>query len=87
LTPYQALECATRNPHEWLGDLDRVGTISPGKRADLVLLSADPLDNISNTRAIAGLVVRGKWIDKERIDARLEAARVKLSSAPLLETR
>lgn len=87
LTPYQAIECATRNPHEWLGDLDRVGTISPGKRADLVLLSANPLDKIGNTRAISCLVVRGKLIDKERIDARLEAARVRLSSAPLLETR
>jgi len=87
LTPWQALECATRNPHEWLGDLAEVGTLEPGKRADLVLLSANPLEKIANTRAIAGLVVRGKYIDAQQIAARLEAARVRLSSAPLLEVR
>lgn len=87
LTPWQALECATRNPHEWLGDLDQVGTIEPGKRADLVLLSADPLAEIGNTRSIAGLIVRGKYLDAEHIATRLEAARVRLSSAPLLHER
>ncbi len=84
LSPYEALECATRNPHEWLGDLDVVGTIEPGKRADLLLLGADPLASVANARAIEAIVVRGKLVPKEEIAARLEAARARLASAPLL---
>src|SRR5882672_5290777 len=87
LSPFAALECATRNPHEWLKDLEQVATIEPGKRANLLLLSANPLENIGNTRSIAAIVVRGKWIDAEQIATRLETARVRLASAPLLEEK
>jgi hypothetical protein len=85
LRPYAALETATRNPHEWLGDLEQVGTIEPGKRADLVLLRDNPLESIGATRSIEALVVRGTLIERAEIETRLEAARVKLSSAPLRE--
>lgn len=62
LSPAEALRCATQNNAEALGQADRLGSITPGKTADLVLLDADPLQRISNTRAIAkvfrgGLVV------------------------------
>lgn len=61
LPPYAALEAATRNPAEWLGTLAESGTVEPGKRADLVLLDANPLDDIRNTRRIAGVMRAGRW--------------------------
>jgi predicted amidohydrolase YtcJ len=62
LTPYQALETATRNSAIAMGELDEWGTIEVGKRADLVLLYADPLDDIANTEQIAGVMARGQWL-------------------------
>jgi hypothetical protein len=62
LTPYQALETAARNPAITMGELDEWGTIEVGKRADLVLLNANPLDDIANTEQIAGVMVRGQWL-------------------------
>ncbi len=62
LTPYQALETATRNAAIAMGELDEWGTIEAGKRADLVLLNADPLDDITNTEQIAGVLVQGQWL-------------------------
>jgi hypothetical protein len=62
LTPYQALETATRNSAIAMGELDEWGTIEVGKRADLVLLNADPLDDIANAEQIAGVMVRGQWL-------------------------
>lgn len=71
LTPKEALESATRLPAQWLGtDVDR-GTIEVGKRADLVLLSADPLADIANTRKIAGVFVNGRFTTRATLDAML----------------
>ncbi|HJZ53736.1 MAG TPA: amidohydrolase family protein [Gemmataceae bacterium] len=52
LTPAEALRAATLDPARCLGHADRVGAVEPGKLADLVLLSANPLDDIRNTRAV-----------------------------------
>ena len=59
LTPYQALRAATEAPGRYF-EAD-FGVIAVGKRADLVLLDADPLARIENTRAIAGVMLRGTW--------------------------
>ncbi len=67
LTPYAALEAATRTPAEYLKALDSFGTIARGKRADLVLLEANPLDNITNTEKRAGVMVRGKWLPETEL--------------------
>lgn len=62
LTPHGALAAATREPARFLGRLQESGTIEPGKRADLVLLTANPLEDIRNTERIAAVVVRGTYM-------------------------
>lgn len=71
LTPEEVLTSATRLPATWLGIGNEVGTIEVGKRADLLLLTANPLDNVKNTRAIAGVFVNGRWLPRVTLDAML----------------
>ena len=61
LTPFEALNAATRLPAEYLGVDDRQGTIAPGMAADLVLLGTDPLDDVDNLWAIEGVMANGRW--------------------------
>ncbi len=75
LTPAQALSAATRAGPAWFGQLDRYGSIAPGKAADLVLLDRNPLDDIAATRAIATVVMRGKAYDRAALDAMLAKTR------------
>lgn len=67
-TPYEALVTTTGNPQLFLGHFKDVGTVTPGKVADLVLLDSNPLENITNARKIAGVAVRGKWFDRDQLD-------------------
>lgn len=65
LSPYEALRAATANAGEFFArsfHAEKSGTITPGARADLVLLAANPLEDIANTRRIRGVVVRGRWL-------------------------
>lgn len=62
MTPYEALRTATVVPAEFLGRSAVLGTVEEGKRADLVLLEADPLESIDNARQRVGVMVRGKWL-------------------------
>ncbi len=68
LTPMESLQTATRNPAEFLGKLDSQGTIAVGKNADLLLLDANPLDDIRNTHKIRALILRGKLLDRAALD-------------------
>lgn len=73
LSPYEALRVSTTNNHEFLGEMESAGTIEAGKNANLLLLNANPLEDISNTREIEGVLCHGSWIPKIKIDARLES--------------
>jgi imidazolonepropionase-like amidohydrolase len=76
LTPYQALETGTRNVAAFFGTGRETGTIAKGKRADLILLDADPLSDIRNTTRRAGVMLRGRWLPQAEIEKRLaEVAR------------
>jgi hypothetical protein len=70
-TPLEALQMATLRPAEFLGQLNQLGTIEAGKYADIVLLRANPLDDIRNTRAIEGVVVRGDYINRLKLNQML----------------
>jgi hypothetical protein len=72
LSPYDALKTSTYNPALYLGELDEFGTIEVGKRADLVLLKANPLENITNTKLIDGVMVRGRWYTRADLNMMLE---------------
>jgi imidazolonepropionase-like amidohydrolase len=61
LSNYAALEAATRNPALFFGTINKTGTIEKGKRADLVLLDANPLEDIGNTQKRAGVMLKGKY--------------------------
>jgi imidazolonepropionase-like amidohydrolase len=76
LTPMEALQCATRNAAEFLKRFD-LGTIQSGKIADVVLLDANPLEDIRNTRRISAVVISGKLLKRPALDGLLlEAARL-----------
>ncbi len=69
MTPMQALVCATRNGAEVLGLDDELGTIEAGKSADFLVLNANPLDDITNTRKIDRVYLRGHEVDRARLRA------------------
>lgn len=71
LTPYQALRTGTANVGVYFKTEATTGTLAAGKRADLLLLDANPLQNIDNTWKIAGVMVNGRWLSKAEIDKRL----------------
>ena len=71
LTPYQALETGTRNVAVFFGTAQKTGTIAVGKRADLILLDGNPLADVRNTARQSGVMLRGRWMPKQEIDARL----------------
>jgi imidazolonepropionase-like amidohydrolase len=62
LTPFEALLGATRTAAEYLGQTDAIGTIAVGREADLLLLNANPLDEIGSTRKIAAVIQRGRLV-------------------------
>lgn len=64
LTPLEAIGAATLQPAAWFSLQDQMGTIEVGRRADLVLLDADPLADIRNTRSIAAVVSKGRLIER-----------------------
>jgi len=71
-TPYEALETGTRNAAEAMGMLDEFGTIEPGKRADLILLNNNPLEDVTAVRYQSGVMLRGRWLPQEQVRSILD---------------
>lgn len=71
LTPLEALQTATINPAKYLGREKDLGTIEKGKLADLVLLDANPLAEISNTKKINTVVLNGRLLGRDALDKML----------------
>lgn len=69
LSPTDALRAATIRPAEFFGLEDEMGTIEPGKLADLVLLERNPLEEITRTRKVRAVVTRGQLLDRSELDA------------------
>ncbi|MFW6085506.1 MAG: amidohydrolase family protein, partial [Gemmatimonadota bacterium] len=72
LTPLEALSAATTTPARFLGLEQEIGTIEPGKWADLVVLDGDPLADISNVGRVHAVVMRGQLLDRDQLDELLE---------------
>jgi len=75
MTPLAALQTATVNPARYFGREKTLGSIAPGKMADLVLLDANPLDEIANVRRIRAVVTRGRLLDRTELDKLLAQAK------------
>ena len=72
LTPFEILQSGTRNVAVYFNTLVETGTVEQGKRADLVLLEANPLQDVANVARRSGVVVAGRWIPESEIQQRLE---------------
>jgi tetratricopeptide (TPR) repeat protein len=83
LAPMQALQTATRNAARFMGRDRDLGTIEPGKVADLLLLDANPLEAIGNTRRIHALVYGGRLSSRAALDAMLSAAQARAEKSKL----
>ncbi|MGH7416678.1 MAG: amidohydrolase family protein, partial [Candidatus Rokuibacteriota bacterium] len=71
LTPYEILRSGTRSVAVHFGAAEDFGTVAVGRRADLLLLEGNPLDDLSNVARRAGVMVNGRWLPEAEIQARL----------------
>ena len=83
LPPMDILRTATTNPAEYLAQLNDLGGISKGKRADLLLLNSNPLDDIRHTTDIAAVIISGKVMDRTALDLVLAQVKTEASIDPL----
>jgi hypothetical protein len=72
LSPYEVLWTATVGPAKFLGKVDEFGTIAVGKRADLLLIQGNPLEDISCLKVIKGVMVRGRWLPESELNRMIQ---------------
>ncbi len=71
MTPYEIIETGTKNVGLYFQETDEFGTIEVGKRADLILVDSNPIQDVANIQNHSGVMVRGQWLSKEMIDKKL----------------
>ena len=81
LSNYAVLEAATKNPSMFLGTFATAGTIEKGKQADLMLLNANPLADISATENRAGVMLKGKWHPQQELNHWLDESAQAISTS------
>jgi len=81
-TPFEAIQAATHGAAQFLGREKDCGTVESGKAADLVLLDANPLENIANIRKIFAVIRDGKHLDRAALDALLAKAKTAAAAVP-----
>ena len=83
LPDYAVLEMGTRNPAVYLDTPNEFGTVQAGARADLLLLSGNPLVDVGQVANLRGVMVRGRWLSREEINRRLAAIAARMRPAAL----
>ena len=81
-TPLEALQTATLNPAQFFGMAGQLGAIEEGKLADMVLLSANPMEDIANTEKIAGVFVNGRYFSHSQIEKLLRGVEAAARGRP-----
>jgi hypothetical protein len=71
LSPYEAIKAGTSDAARFLNQENEFGTVAVGRRADLILLSANPLDDVDNVTKRTGVMLRGEWLTEEKLQRRL----------------
>jgi imidazolonepropionase-like amidohydrolase len=80
LTPMEALQTATRNAARFLGMENSLGTVEPGKAADLVLLDGDPMQDIRNVHRVHSVMMRGRYLSPAVVDSLRSSVRTLVSA-------
>jgi Amidohydrolase family len=82
MTPYEALKAATRDAAEFLGALEEFGTVGAGRRADLILVEADPLEDVANAAKRVGVMLAGRWLAEAELQEILQMLADKHAGVP-----
>ena len=87
LPNYAVLAAGTRNAHEFFGTINKIGTIEIGRQADLLLLNANPLENISATENRAGVMLKGRWHTQTELNGWLDEIAPRISGSLAAEEK
>ena len=81
LSPFEALRAATSGAAEFMGAAGEWGVVAAGRRADLLLLEADPLDDVGNAARRVGVMVRGRWLEQAELQGQLDELAARFAPA------
>ncbi len=87
LSPLEVLRTATTNPARFFNASGRFGTVREGLDADLILVDANPLEDVRSLRKLAGVMVRGEWLSRKDLDAKLNELAARVNPKPAVAAR